>query len=63
MSKGSAEIPNKYDQPRVGITKRARSTSKQAPTAQKISIKVTHVALDLLGKNSAYNVTLWGKES
>lgn len=62
ISKGTAEKPRRYDQPRVGITNRASRTSKHAPIAQNISTRVTHVALALLGRNSAYKVTLKGEQ-
>lgn len=58
INRGRAEKANRYLHPRVGITMRARSTSKHAPTAQNISTKVTQVALVLDGRNSAYRVTL-----
>ena len=52
-SSGRADIPSRYDQPSVGITTRASRTSKQAPIAQNVSTRVTAVARELVGKNSA----------
>jgi len=55
---GSVDKPSNHLQPRVGITVRARRTSKHAPNAQKLSSRTTHLPRCFTGKNSAYNVTL-----
>ena len=49
-------------QPPLVITRPANKTSKQAPKAQKQSIRITHLALCSVGKNSANNVTDWGTQ-
>ena len=49
-------------QPPVVIIKAARRTSRQAPKAQKQSIKMTHLARCLVGRNSANKVTDWGTQ-
>lgn len=88
MKSGMVERPSSHRQPRVGMTRMAKRTSKTVPTAQNIwkseihiwntsknttlyryiasrfirtSINKMHVALDFMGRNSAYSVTLTSK--
>lgn len=57
-NKGRELNNNNHLQPIVCMMNKARMASKAAPTAQKDSIKTTHLALWAIGKNSAYKVTL-----
>ena len=57
-SRGSDDNPRSHLQPRVGMTKSARSTSKHEPRAQKTSVRTKHLARCFEGRNSEYSVTL-----
>ena len=44
--------PSRYRQPRLGIMKTAKATSRQAPTGQNMLRKVEVLARAFLGENS-----------
>jgi len=50
---GAAESPSSHLHPRFGTTAIAKTTSKQAPRAQKQSNNTTHLPLCFVGRNSA----------
>ena len=55
-------IKKPYLHPPLVMIRAASKTSRQAPKAQKQSIKTTHLARCWVGKNSANNVTDWGTQ-